>query len=160
MILYLFRMFERASFTFRLVACLPSAKVNDAVNPWHTYKSAIEQKSPERLQKDRNNGTVNLYLSWQNLPSQIHLVHKIVCPSRRSQFLGNWSTHSSRQDTESHPKRCRLIVFPLRLLWCCEYRRRAFPLAAPLPNSPIVGFGILVHWHDRGDLVFSLILLL
>lgn len=146
-----------------LVACPSSVTVNDAVNPWHTYKLADEQKAAESLQTDTNSGAVYLYLCWQNLTTPIDLIHKICYPSRRSQFLGNWNGRSSGQEAESHPKRHRLIAFVLRLLWrrvgSCEFRGQAFPSAGQLLNWLLCRVH-LVYRHDRGDLVFPLILLL
>lgn len=154
---------ERDSFALGLVACLSPVKVNDAVNPWHTYKLAVEQKAAESLQTDTNGRAVYLYLCWQNLTTQMDLVRKTGYPSRRSQFLGNWSRRSSGQDTQSHPERRRLIVFVLRLFWrrggSCEFRGQAFPSSEPLLNWLFCRVH-LVYRHDRGDLVFPFILLL
>lgn len=75
--------------------------------------------------------------------------------SMRSQFLGNWSRHSSVQDAENHLKNCRLIVSVLRLLWryvgSCEFREKAFPSAWPLLNWLLCR----VHCFLSVSLIFS-----
>ena len=86
-----------------------------------------------------------LYLCWQNL--EINFI--------KLAFQGN--RRSGDQDAQSHPKKSRLIVSVLRVLWCCvrscESRKKAFPSAGP-PLNWLLCQVHFVYWHDRGYLVF------
>lgn len=140
-----------------------SVEVNETVNPPHMRVSYFTAK----ISRQTDINSVFIYAGNICLHKFL-LVHKFDDPSRRSQFLGNWSRCSSGQDAESHPKRRRLMVFVLRLLWrcvgSCSFRGQAFPRYKyvgrnTVPNWLFCGVH-LVYRHDRGDHILPLIILL